>query len=136
MTDMKFPLSSVGETDAPDMLDQIFSRQEEFMELLEQSDLMVPWPIDITTKQGQRIIKEIAHNMHGEIFEATYTLKNKLHRLTDDRTFDREHYVEELGDALAFFVELCIMSGISADELYAEYCRKNAIVKKKFKDGY
>ena len=43
---------------------------------------------------------------------------------------------EELGDALAYFIEICIFAGISPVELYEEYCRKNAIVQKRVKDGY
>jgi len=119
-----------------DKLKDIFERQEEFMKLLEIEGKLPPWPIELTTKQGQRMIKEIAHELHGELFEATYTLKNKMHRLTDDRNFDREHYREELGDVLAYFVEICIMSGIDASELYHEYCRKNAIVKERLRNGY
>jgi len=114
----------------------MFSRQEEFMKLLEENDKLSPWPVDLTTKQGQRMVKEIAGECHGELWEATYTLKNKMHRLTDDRTFDRKHYVEELGDTLAYLMEICIMSGISPEEMYEEYCRKNEIVKEKTRNGY
>lgn len=119
-----------------DKLEEMFGRQEQFMKLLEEADKIPPWPIDLTTKQGQRMIKEIIHCLHGELFEATYLLKNKLHRLTDDKTFDRAAYLEELGDAFAYFMEVCIMSGIDEDELFEEYCRKNEIVKKRYFDGY
>lgn len=121
---------------AIDRLFDMFERQEDFMKLLELNDKLPIWPINLTTKQGQRMIKEIMHEMHGELFEATYTLKNKMHRLTDDREFDRDHYIEELGDAFAYFMEVCIMSGITPYELYAEYCRKNKIVKERFENGY
>jgi hypothetical protein len=46
------------------------------------------------------------------------------------------HFREELGDALAYFIELIILAGISPDELYEEYCRKNFIVRKRLQDGY
>ena len=119
-----------------DKWNRMWAKQEEFMDLLEENDILPPWPIDPTTKQSQRMLKEIAGEMHGELWEATYTLKNKAHRLTDDQSFDRAHYVEELGDVLAYFMELCIMSGISPDEMYDEYVRKNGIVKERFEDGY
>ena len=118
------------------MLKDMFKRQVKFMTLLEDGGKLPAWPLDLTTKEGQRTIKEIMGELHGELFEATYLLKNKLHRLTDDRTFDRAEYVEELGDALAYFMEVCIMSGIDAKELYEEYCRKNAIVKERYYNGY
>ena len=119
-----------------DRLEDMFDRQKAFMSILEAHDKLPMWPIDLTTKQGQRMIKEVMHELHGELFEATYTLKNRMHRVTDDREFDREHYVEELGDAVAYFMEVCIMSGISSEELYKEYCRKNKIVKERFENGY
>ena len=104
--------------------------------MLAEGDILPPWPIDITTKQGQRMIKEISADCHRELWEAEATLKNKLHRVTDERAFDREHFIEELGDTLAYFMEICILSGISPYELYEEYKRKNAEVKQKYVDGY
>jgi uncharacterized protein YktA (UPF0223 family) len=59
-----------------------------------------------------------------------------MHRLTDDREIDFDHYKEELGDAFAFFLEVCILSGIDADELFAEYKRKNQIVRERLEKGY
>ena len=119
-----------------DMLKESFDRQEKFMELLRENDLMPEWPVDLTTKQGQRMIREVIQNLCEEIFEASFTLKNKTHRLTDDRAFDSAHYKEELGDAFAYLMEVCILSGISSEELYDEYCRKNAIVRQRLADGY
>lgn len=119
-----------------DRLNDMFERQEEFMELLEKNDKLPPWPIDLTTKQGQRMAREIIQCLVEEIYEASFTLKNKMHRITDVDSFDAEHYKEELGDALAFFIELCIMSGISSTDLHEQFCKKNAEVKQRFEDGY
>lgn len=106
------------------------------MQLLKDADKMPEWPIDITSKFGQRQIKEIVWNMVEEMAEASFILKNRSHRFTDHTDVDFEHFKEELGDALAYFMEICIMAGISADEMYEEYCRKNALVKKRARDGY
>lgn len=119
-----------------DKLHDMFRRQEEFMQMLKDADKLPEWPIDITSKYGQRQIKEIVWNMVEEMAEASFILKNRSHRFTDHQDVDFEHFREELGDALAYFMEICIMAGISSDELYAEYCRKNALVKKRAKDGY
>lgn len=119
-----------------DKLEEIWSRQEEFMQELRKHDLIPEWPVDLRTKPGQRMIRETIMNLIEELIEASFTLKNKVHRLTDDRALDFDHYTEELGDALAFFVEVCILSGLSPNELHAEYCRKNAIVKKRLEEGY
>ena len=119
-----------------DRLDDAFERQTKFMDLLRQNDRLPEFPVDITTKQGQRLIKECIFNLTEELFEASYTLKNRMHRLTDDREIDFDHYKEELGDAFAFFLEVCILSGIDADELFAEYKRKNQIVRERLEKGY
>lgn len=119
-----------------DMLETMWRLQEEFMEELKENDKMVEWPVDLTSKAGQRLIKETAFNMDCELHEAMMTLKNKVHRLSEVRMLDRDHYVEELGDTLAFFMEICILSGISPVEMYQEYKRKNAIVRQRLKDGY
>lgn len=119
-----------------DKLDEIFKRQQEFMELLRQNDKIPEYPLDLRTKPGQRLTKEVMFNMIEEVMEASFTLKNRMHRLTDDRSYDREHYKEELGDAFAYFIEVLIFSDISPQELFDEYCRKNAIVKERLERGY
>lgn len=119
-----------------DMLRDIFRRQGEFMEVLKDHDKLPEWPLDMTSKAGQRLVRETLLNMIEELMEASFTLRNKMHRLTDVRVLDFDHYREELGDALAYFMEICILSGIGPDDLYAEYCRKNQVVKERLAKGY
>ncbi len=119
-----------------DKLDRMFQLQKEFMELLVLNDKMPEYPVDMTSKPGQRLIKETMFNMCEELFEASFTLKNRTHRMTDARLIDMDHYREELGDAFAYFMEVLILSGVSPEELFIEYVRKNAIVKQRLENGY
>lgn len=119
-----------------DRLEEMFERQTAFMELLRENDKMPEYPVDMTSKPGQRLIKETLFNCMEEAFEASYTLKNRMHRLTDARLIDLDHYKEELGDALAYFIEVIILSGITPEELFQEYKRKNQIVIDRLKKGY
>lgn len=119
-----------------DKFDDMFRRQREFMDVLVEADKMPEFPIDITSKWGQRQIKEVNANLVAELFEAMYILKNKTHRFTDATDVDFAAFKEELGDALAFFIELCLFSDISPQDLYEEYCRKNAVVKRRAEEGY
>lgn len=121
---------------ADDKLEDMFKRQVEFMEMLRQNDKLPEYPVDMTSKPGQRLIKETIFNLCEELFEASFTLKNRVHRLTDARLYDRDHYREELGDALAYFLEVCILSGFSPQEIYEEYCAKNATVRERLQKGY
>jgi len=119
-----------------DMLQECFDRQEKFMEMLREADRLPEWPVDMTSKPGQRMIRETMHNMNEELFEAGHTLKNRMHRLTDARLIDMDHYREELGDTFAYFMEICILSGFTAGELFEEFKRKNAIVRDRLENGY
>jgi NTP pyrophosphatase (non-canonical NTP hydrolase) len=119
-----------------DRLDELFERQTKFMELLRDHDKMPEWPLDLTTKASQRLIKETVWNMVEELAEASYTLKNRMHRITDARVLDIQHYKEELGDALAYLVEICILSGFTPQEIFDEYCRKNKVVQERLESGY
>lgn len=119
-----------------DKFDKAFTLQREFMDMLVEHDKMPEYPVDLTSKPGQRLIKECVWNMVEELAEASYTLKNRQHKLSDDRELDFAHYKEEIGDAFAYLIEICHLSGITAEDLYIEYARKNHIVKNRLKTGY
>ena len=119
-----------------DKLDKVFLKQQEFMSMLREHDRLPEYPVDLTTKPGQRIVKETAFNMLEELMEASFTLKNRMHRLTDAKELDFDHFREEIGDTFAYFIEVCILCGISSQDLYDEYSRKNQIVKERLSKGY
>jgi hypothetical protein len=118
------------------MLRDIFVRQKTLMRKLIDADKLPEYPVDITSKYGQRQIKELTFAMIEELTEGTYILKNRPHRFTDQQDVDFAHFREELGDALAYFIEILVFANITPEDLYAEYCRKNAIVQKRITDGY
>ena len=72
-----------------------------------------------------------------ELHEAIQHLKNsKQHRMTEITEFDREKYVEELADHFHFFIELCIVSSVSAQELCDAYLRKGEVNVNRINAGY
>lgn len=119
-----------------DKLDKVFSLQREFMDMLVEHDKFPEYPVDLTTKPGQRFFKETAFNMIEELMEASFTLKNRMHKLSDDTEVDFAHFREEIGDAFAYFIELVIIAGLGPEDLYEEYHRKNLIVRKRLQEGY
>lgn len=119
-----------------DRLEKSFTLQRRTMDLLVEHDRFPEYPVDLTTKPGQRLVKECVFDCIAELMEATVILKNKMHRLSEESEVDMPHYREELGDAFAFFMEVCIMSGMTATDLYDEFVRKNAIVRKRIEEGY
>jgi hypothetical protein len=119
-----------------DTMKDAFRRQTELMKALIAGDKLPEYPIDITSKYGQKLIKELIWAMVEEMAEASFILKNRSHRFTDHTDVDFAHFKEELADAFSYFIEICIYAGINHDELFSEYCRKNHVVKQRVIDGY
>lgn len=119
-----------------DRLSDLFERQRSFMEKLRSRGKLPEFPVDLSTKDGQGWIKQFAWNLVEELGEATHHLRNRLHYVGEHSELDRSSYLEELGDAFAFFMEVLILSGISEDDLYAQFCKKNAFVTRRLEEGY
>jgi dimeric dUTPase (all-alpha-NTP-PPase superfamily) len=123
--------------DPHDMLRQMFGQQEAFMELLQEERDFPEFPVDLTTKKGQKFLKGIAHDAMDELFEAIQHLKNsKDHRLSASGEVDRQKYLEELIDCLHYFYEVVIASGISVEELFEAYVKKGETNTQRILSGY
>ena len=59
-----------------DRLSQMFEQQRQFMDLLRERRNFPDFPVDLSSKNGQKFCKSIAYEMMGEIFEAIQELKN------------------------------------------------------------
>ena len=137
MTDLMISPEEIEKLDCrADKLEQIFVKQCELMDQFILADKLPEAPVDVTSKSGQRLIKELIWAMVEEMAEASFILKNRSHRFTDHTDVDYAHFKEELADALAYFIEICVYSGIGPDDLFQEYIAKNATVKARIKNGY
>lgn len=119
-----------------DRLVQMFEQQEKFMRLLQEKRNFPDFPVDLTSKAGHKFLKTISYECADELHEARQHLKNKDHRATVINDIDREAYVEELVDALHFFFEIVIASGISVDELFAAYIKKGDVNVQRINNDY
>lgn len=120
-----------------DRLASIWNDQVGFMRLLQARRGFPPFPVDLTSKPGQRLVKEIAQDAAGEIFEALAHLKNaKLHRAADVPALDRAAFVEELVDAFKLLIEVAVLSGVSLDEFWAAYAAKTEVNRKRIEGEY
>jgi predicted house-cleaning noncanonical NTP pyrophosphatase (MazG superfamily) len=120
-----------------DKLQEMWDQQESFMKLLQEKRNFPAFPVDPTSKFGQKFLKGITHECMHELFEANLLLKNsKDHRVTDVVEFDRDSYVEELADALHYFFEIAILSGVSLEELREVYVKKGEINIERIENGY
>ncbi len=120
-----------------DRLTDMWNQQHDFMILLQEKRNFPSFPVDITSKAGQKLLKDIAHHMMDELFEAGQHLKNaKSHRLTEVPHVDRKAYVEELVDVLHLYFEKVQASGITLDELYEAYMEKGRVNVSRINNGY
>ena len=95
------------------------------------------YPLNLSQKSDQKFLRGITHECMHELFEANLHLANsKDHRATDVKEFDRDAYVEELVDALHYFFEIAILSGVTMEELSNAYLKKGLVNEDRIKDGY
>lgn len=120
-----------------DRLSEMWEQQHDFMKLLCERRGFPQFPVDMKTKVGQRFLKGITYDCMDELFEANQELKNsKGHRATEISELDREAYVEELVDALHYFFEIVIASGVTLDEMHEAYMKKGEVNRKRIESGY
>lgn len=114
-----------------DMLEAIFEKQfelEEKYKFIEANNgaLVLDIPVDPHTFEGQTRIRDLIHRITAEIYEADNTLRNKAWKTTHVHT-DVDHFKEELIDGFHFYVQLFIELGLTAEDVYNLYCKKNKV---------
>jgi hypothetical protein len=122
-----------------DKLDEMFELREEFMQMLcERFPGYYPqWPVDLSKKESQTLVRDVTLRGVEEMFEALQELKNaKPHRQTDVPHLDRDAFLEEIVDAMKYFYTTLKLVGVTPDELHAAYLRKHDKICRRLKDGY
>lgn len=119
-------LESVG-----DKLDFLLKTQAEHAEAYREIESRrgfhrPPFPVDINDRYGQHLIKEFTYRVVEELSEATNCLKNKPWAQTEHVT-DELHFLEELSDALHFFLELFVILGLTAEDVVKIYFAKTKV---------
>jgi len=120
-----------------DKFEIMWEQQRQFMKLLVEKRGFPEFPVNITEKPSQKLLKDISHHLLEELFEANQHLKNaKSHRLTELPEVDLEAFKVELVDVLHLFIEYCIVAGISVDDLYETYMSKGELNTKRILGDY
>ena len=102
-----------------DKLDQIFQRQFELMQkyhgIEEANGLLVSpdVPVNLHDSKGQFRLKDFAWRITEELGEALEAFEK--------HPGIREHYDEEIADALHFLVEFTILAGVTVERFDSEY---------------
>ena len=122
-----------------DKLDEMFRLRQAFMESMKSSKpgIYPSWPVDISEKESQQLLRDTALKGVEEMFEALGHLKNwKPHRTTEITEFDRDEFLEEIVDAFNYFFSILVLTGVTSDELYDTYVKKDDIIHKRLQTGY
>ena len=123
-----------------DKLDKMFELRESFMMRLKEAnpDGASPgWPIDLLDKGSQQHVRDMALRGVEEMFEALQHLKNwKPHKKTEVSEFNREEFLEEIVDAFNYFLSLLVLTGVTSDELFQSYVKKDGKIHERLKNGY
>lgn len=111
-------------------LEEIFKRQAEFVASLRPIYLhngftrhasAMPWPINV--RQSQEEFRLLAWRCTEEVYEAIQVLRIQFGRTcdTDETLSNSPEFVEEIADALHFFVELCLAIGMGSRSVIYYY---------------
>lgn len=122
-----------------DKLDEMFRLRQSFMEAMKTAKpgIYPSWPVDISEKESQQLLRDTALKGVEEMFEALGHLKNwKPHRTTEITEFDRDEFLEEIVDAFNYFFSILVLTGVTSDELFNTYVKKDDIIHKRLQTGY
>lgn len=110
----------------PDMLADMFRRQRALQE--EQAKA---GKLDLDAKGNFRTQALAAF---VELAEAVQEVNWKPWKFTGQTRKDR--FTEEVADLMHFIPNMCLAQGVTAEELYAAYCKKNDVNLERIRDGY
>ena len=122
-----------------DKLDEMFRLRCAFMESMRAAkpNEYPKWPVDISKKRSQQHLRDMALRGVEEMFEALQHLKNwKPHRESDVPEFDRSEFLEEVVDAFNYFMSVLVLTGVTSEEFYGSYVKKDKIIHDRLKSKY
>jgi hypothetical protein len=98
----------------------------------------VPVPLtNLSDKKSQQVCRDLALRGVEEMFEALQHLKNwKPHKLTEEKEFNKEEFLEEIVDAFNYFMALLIVVDVDHDKLFEAYIKKDKKIRKRLDEGY
>ena len=122
-------------------LKEMFDLRKSFIERMQKErpgSYPIPVPLtNLSDKKSQQVCRDLALRGVEEMFEALQHLKNwKPHKMTENKSFDRTEFLEEIVDALNYFFSLLLVVDCDHDQLYNAYQRKHKIITKRLKSGY
>lgn len=122
-------------------LKEMFDLRKSFIERMQKErpgSYPIPVPLkDLSDKDSQIVCRDLALKGVEEMFEALQHLKNwKSHKLTEDRSFNKEEFLEEIVDAFNYFMALLVVVDVDEEKLFEAYVKKDQKIRKRLDEGY
>lgn len=113
-----------------DMLAAVFQEQRilmaKYRDIEKNQGLYIPDKLSIDSPKDQEYLRMSFMRIIQELCESAECLRNKPWKQSHVVT-DLDHMKEEIADAFHFFAELCIELGMTAEELFTYYMKKNKV---------
>ena len=122
-------------------LKEMFDLRKSFIQRIQKErpgSYPIPVPLtNLSDKKSQQVCRDLALRGVEEMFEALQHLKNwKPHKLTEDKEFNKEEFLEEIVDAFNYFMSLLIVVDIDEEKLFKSYLKKDQKIRKRLDEGY
>jgi NTP pyrophosphatase (non-canonical NTP hydrolase) len=113
------------------MLKSMFTKQkfleEKYNPIEKATGALVPdLPLDIHTFHGQERARMLIYRITEELYEAGNCLRNKAWKRSQVPC-DKDHFLEELADAVHFVIQLFLELGLEAEDVFKLYFRKSIV---------
>lgn len=122
-------------------LKEMFDLRKSFIDRMQKErpgSYPIPVPLtNLSDKKSQQVCRDLALRGVEEMFEALQHLKNwKPHKLTEEKEFNKEEFLEEIVDAFNYFMALLIVVDVDQEKLFEAYLKKDHKIRKRLDEGY
>ena len=122
-------------------LKEMFDLRKSFIKRMQKErsgSYPIPVPLqNLSDKKSQQVCRDLALRGVEEMFEALQHLKNwKPHKLTENKEFSKEEFLEEIVDAFNYFMALLIVVDVDEEKLFEAYLKKDQKIRKRLDEGY
>jgi NTP pyrophosphatase (non-canonical NTP hydrolase) len=101
--------------------------EEKYNPIEKATGALVPdLPLDIHTFHGQERARMLIYRITEELYEAGNCLRNKAWKRSQVPC-DKDHFLEELADAVHFVIQLFLELGLEAEDVFKLYFRKSIV---------
>jgi hypothetical protein len=120
-------------TKTPDRLEEMLKLQDELQRRYHEGLSPCDFPQEFVVEYINLMILATTDELHEALREMPWKPWSKSQEITPEAM---ERFKDELVDAWHFFMNLVLVSGMTADEFFTRYLRKNGVNHGRIDDGY